>query len=306
MKILLCIILVLSSFVASASVGGITLPYLINTSMCIVVAEVENSKPIKYAYQVNEKGDTTLKYEVFEEDTVTLKVTYTLKGNYGNRLRVAFNAHVLCPGSPEFPDKKTVIAFLFTNTNTNLFYPMYSIWGSIVIENQTQQEAIKNRIEEYLEIAKNSKNKSLLREWNVKRIESPWTRDEVIRELMVFKKHKGRIQKVYLSKEFYNSLNRNQKARIAKTFFELDSLTYYDLYLANYISKKDSQKLNAFLIKNLYISTSDFNRYVLMKKYVELFPNKHLQAIAEEFGKKEKGKEKEVLFQEFMAKLPLN
>lgn len=300
MRIFFFILTSLIAFVGQAkSIRPVLLQELIQQSKYIVIALVDNPKNIYYDYFINAKGDTTLKYEVFKEDTATLRIIQVLKGDNEKILQVVFNPHIICPGAAEFRDKGIVIAFLNEIDSSNLCYPNFGAWGEIIIRDSSQLLTYKNRILEYIEISKKSPNKKHLIEWKVKCLESPWTRAEAVRDLRKDVLKNGRPDKTYLSKEFYRHLNANQKERLTKAFFKSDSIDYEEILLIDYVSKKDYPRLAPFLLEKLEQSTW---KYSIMEKYVELFPSDTLLAITNEYGQlRGNDSKKETLYQNFIS-----
>lgn len=266
--------------VGQAKPGRATiLQELIEKSSYIVVAQVDNPTNSYYDYFINAKGDTTFKYEVFKDDTATLRIIQVLKGGNEKMLRVVFNAHISCPGAAEFRDKGIVIAFLNEIDSSNLYFPNFGPWGEIVIEDTSQLLTYRNRILEYIELSKRGITKNLLMEWKVKCLESRWTRLDAVRDLYRVTYKNGRPKKTYLSRQFYRQLNANQKKRLTEAFFESDSIDYEEILLIDYIPKKNYPRLAPFLLVKLEQSTK---KYGIMKKYVELFPSSKLMEIFNE------------------------
>ncbi len=295
LRILLTTLITLYVFCAHAKPGAsnlIRLPQLIQNSKYIVIAVVNN---------VIDKKNNQISIPNYHA-IAHLTVLHVLKGKSNHAIQVLYKAFTLCPPPIEFPNNDTIIGFLYKDDSLDVFYPMYGDYGSIVVKNEEELLTFKSRILEYMDILKQKKRVNLVTEWYTKCLESACTRRYVIQDLTEYKTKQGKIKKTFLSKKFYRKLNHDQKYRITQAILRVDSFSIDEILLMDYVPKKQYNNLKALLLKNLSFPIKSASHYMMMKKYIALFPDARLKAIFTEYRKVKMDDPKNaILIQEFLS-----
>ena len=262
-----------------------TLRKLIANSQYIVIALVDNPETGGKKF-FDPKTKDTLEYFTFGGDGLAdLYIKEVLKGKPDNleHIMVSYEAGMICPAPPDYPDKKMVIAFLGKEDTSKTYYTIGLSYGSKIMENDIEINAFKTRILEYIEILKinNKRNRELATiEWLVKCAENKYTRWEGAYELS----RKGDFMSYYdysKDEQFHKELSKSQLQRLDSVFFATDTISYKEMCLSNLISKDNYPKLKKHLLKNLphshYYMVTD-----IMKKIIEISPNDELMKIVTE------------------------
>ena len=283
-----------------------TLRKLISRSQYIVIALIDNpDKPEKY---FDPKVNDTLELFSFGGDGLAdLNIKEILKGKPDNmqHIAVSYEAGMICPAPPFYPDKKMVIAFLGKEDSSKTYFTYGLSYGSKVIDSEKELNSFKARIVEYIDILKirnKRKQKLATVEWLVKCSEDKFTRWEGAYELS----RKGDFMSYYdrsKDEQFFKIVNKSQLKRIDSSFFATDTIGYSEICLSNLISKDHYPQLKQHLLKSLALS----DYYVvndIMKKIIEIYPNQRLYSIYEEvvslsYDDKEKEAKQRQLIEKF-------
>lgn len=265
-----------------------TLRKLISESQFIVIALIDNPETGGEKF-FDPKTNDTLEYFTFGGDGLAdLYIKEVLKGKPDNleHIMVSYEAGMICPAPPDYPDKKMVIAFLGKEDTSKTYFTYGLSYGSKIMENDIEINAFKTRILEYIEILKikNKHNRELATiEWLVKCAENKYTRWEGAYELS----RKGDFMSYYdysKDEQFHKELSKSQLHRLDSVFFATDTITTNEMCLSNLISNDNYPKLKKHLLKNLpysyYYMATD-----IMKKIIEISPNAELQKIVDEVDK---------------------
>lgn len=206
-----------------------TLRQLIEDSQYVVIARIDN--PVQDVIELDSTNSEYIDLVNYDRDGMAdLYIKEVLKGKPGNRkhLVVSYNAGVLCPMSPDFPDEKTVIAFLQKEKKRRTYVTHAESYGAKIMDTDSELEAYRTRIIEYLEILKitdENRRESATLEWLVKCSENYYTRWEGIFELTKTFVD-GEI--IYVGQEepepLFKRLSSKQMIRLIDTFFETDTL----------------------------------------------------------------------------------
>jgi hypothetical protein len=278
---------VLTGSAFSYPISPQTLRKLIEHSEYIVIAMIDNPEKTTKYYDKKLK-DTLISYSFGGDGLADLNIREVLKGKLKNtdRIQVVYEAGMICPAPPYYPDKSIVIAFLAKDDTAKYFNTVGLSYGSKIVGNEAEAEIYKKRILEYLEISALSHKKekeAATIEWFVKCAENNCTRWEGSYELS----REGYFMSYYdrsVDEKFSEKLTQSQMLRIDSIFFSIDTIGYSELCLANLISGQNYPKLKEHFIKNL--SFADYYMAEeLMKKVLEIFPNNDLQKIIEEADK---------------------
>lgn len=262
-----------------------TLRKLILRSQYIVIALIDNPDKGGEKFFDPKTNDTLERFSFGGDGLADLYIKEILKGKPDNQqhILVSYETGMICPAPANYPDKKLVIAFLGKEDTSKTYFTYGLSYGSKIMENETELNAFKARITEYIDILKiKSKHKRKLAtvEWLVKCAEDKYTRWEGAYELA----RKGDFMSYYdrsKDEQFYKKLSISQMHRLDSAFFATDTIGYNEMCLANLISKDNYPKLKKHLLKNLsfanyYIATD------IMKKILEFTPNAELQQIFDE------------------------
>lgn len=284
-----------------------TLRKLIEQSKYIVIATIDNPEKSEKYYDEKVK-DTLELFSLGGDGLADLYIKEILKGkpDNSNHIQVTYEAGMICPAPARYPDKKTVIAFLYKEDTSSTYRTVGLSYGSKIMDTEEETSSYRTRIIEYLEIlkmiSKRKRNEATV-EWLVKCSENKFTRWEGAYELS----GQGDFMSYYDSskdEQFYKLLTESQKHRLDSSFFATDTVGYNELCLANLISKDNYPKLKQHLLKSLTLS----NFYLaqdIMKKIIEISPNGELQMIYEEADKlsyddKEREVKQKVLIDKFI------
>jgi hypothetical protein len=248
-----------------------TLRNLIESSAYIVIAKVDNPG--------TKKGDF-IYFEV-GSGLANLYINETLKGDLNAaHIQVADEAGLVCPAPPEYPNQRTVLAFLNKNETDSTFSTQGLSYGSKIMISEAALSAYRTRIIEYLEILKianpHQRNAATV-EWLVKCSENKFTRWEGAYELSRkgdFMSNSDRAT----DPQFYEQLSSSQLQRLDAAFFATDTIGNSELCLANLVSEQSSQRLKNHLLRNLafadYYLAED-----IMRKIIDIDPSKELRSI---------------------------
>lgn len=289
-KILKCIlsfaILLLSTKVMFAyPISPITLRTLIERSQYIVIATIDN--PEKGEKYFDPKTNDTLTYFTFGGDGLAdLHITEVLKGKPGSdHIRVAYEAGMVCPAPPYYPDKRTVIAFLMKEDTATTYYTYGLSYGSKVMQNNMETKLYRKRIIEYIAILNRThghrRHKAMI-EWLVTCAEHPYTRWEGTYELS----RNGHFIAYYdrsKDKKLYKKLNTKQINRLDSVFFATDTLEYDELCLVDIIPQKHHVRLKAHLLHNLRFADY-YLKQDIMKQILIAFPDDELKKFCKQIG----------------------
>ena len=289
-----------------------TLRKLIESSQFIVIATVDNpetkGEPVKYFDKA--KNDTVLVYKTTlgGDGLADLYIKEILKGKPSDlHIQVTYEAGMICPTPARYPDKKTVIAFLYKD-DTSLTYRTVGLsYGSKIMESEEELSSYRSRIFEYFEIIKmtsrRKKNQATV-EWLVKCSENKFTRWEGAYELS---RHGDFMSYYDRSKDpqFYKKLSKSQLQRLDSAFFATDTIGYNELCLAKLISKESKLRLKKHLIKNLEFATY-YIAQDIMKIIIDITSSKELQLIYEEadnikYDDKEKEAKQKLIIDKFIT-----
>lgn len=262
-----------------------TLRKLIIESTYIVVAQIDN--PIKpQIYFDKETNDTIIKNVIsFGGDGIAdLHVQQVIKGELNeNHIIVKYNGEVSNPRPPYFPDKEIVLAFL-TKEDTSIYYNVPALsYGTKVFENKAILNSYISKIRDYIEILKIKSKKKQRRatvEWLVQCSIDTNTRWEGAYELSR-KRHWVSYYDHSRDLQFSKNLTRLQKQKLDSVFFSSDTIYYSQLCLSDFVNKKNYPKLRLLILKNLEFAYFSIAQD-LMKKYVDITPNKELKKLYEE------------------------
>lgn len=289
-----------------------TLRKLIESSQYIVIATVDNpepeGEPVKYFDKT--KNDTVSVYMMTlgGDGLADLYIKEILKGKPSDlHIQVTYEASMICPAPARYPDKKTVIAFLYKEDTSSTYKTVGLSYGSKIIDSEEELNSYRTRIFEYLEIlrmtSKIKRNEATI-EWLVKCSENKLTRWEGAYELS----RKGDFKSYYdrsKDPQFYKKLSRSQLQRLDSVFFATDTVGYNELCLANLIPKDSNLRLKKHLLKNLVFANYYIAKHI-MKKVLDINTSKELQLIYEEidsieYDDKEKEKKQKLVIDKFIA-----
>jgi hypothetical protein len=248
-----------------------------------VIANVDNPNiPVKF---YDEEAKDTLFYNNIRGDGIAdLYIKEYLKGKPGSsaHIQVTYEANMVCPAPANYPDGKMVLAFLVNDTGA-LYHTVGLSYGAKEMDSEEDMNAYKVRIMEYLDILKlKTKQQRELAtvEWLVKCAENKVTRWEGIYELSGSGDFMSDDDDGAKAGHFNKILSGSQKERLATIFFAADTIGYSELSLANLLPEGQYAQLRAHLVAGL--SYADYyTEKDIMKKIIELFPDKELQQIYE-------------------------
>lgn len=246
---------------------------LIEKSEIIVVATIENPEQILKYYD-EELKDTMI--ILGGEKIAKLHIKEILKGEPENQsyINVSYNSSTICPEPPHYPDKKTVIAFLYKNERGEYRTQGLS-YGSRIMGNEEKLSVFRTKIREYIKILsiedKGEKESAML-EWLVECAENKYTRWDGARKL-------AGVGLIHISEvPLRNKLSDEQRKRLSNTFFSADTVYSAELLLTGYIPEEEYPQLKESLIKNLPSANQYFVSF-LMEEIVKKFPNDKLKEI---------------------------
>lgn len=263
-----------------------TLRKLISRSQYIVIALIDNPAEEGEKFFDPKTNDTLIRFRFGGDGLANLKIKEVLKGNPHNleHIQVAYEAGMICPAPPNYPDKEMVIAFLGKEDTIGTYFTYGLSYGSKIMENDKELNSFKTRINEYIDILKiKNKRKRKLEtvEWLVKCAEDKYTRWEGAYELS----RKGDFMSYYdrsKNERLSKNLTKKQLYRLDSAFFSTDTISDNEMCLSNLISKDNYPKLKKHLIKSLKFSDY-FISDEIMQKIIEIAPNSDLQSILDEF-----------------------
>ena len=261
-----------------------TLRKLITRSEYIVIAMIDNPDKGEKYYDPVVK-DSLEQFNFGGDGLADLNIKEILKGKPDDLHHVAvmYEAGMICPASPYYPDKKMVIAFLGKEDSSKTYFTYGLSYGSKVMDNETELNSFKARIVEYIKILKiknKHKQKTATVEWLVKCSEDKYTRWEGAYELS----RKGDFMSYYdrsKDEQFYKKVSKSQLKRLDSVFFATDTIGYSEICLSNLISKDHYSQLKQHLLKSLTLS----DYYVvndIMQKIIEIYPSQKLYTIYKE------------------------
>lgn len=252
------------------------------------------------------RNDTVTSFTFGGDGLADLYITEVLKGKPGSEhIRVTYEAGMICPAPPYYPDKHTVIAFLMKDDTATTFYTYGLSYGTKVMPNEAETELYRKRIIEYLAILKEThgaKRAEATLEWLVTCAEYPTTRWEGAYELS----RSGHFMAYYdrsKDKKLYNKLNTKQITRLDSVFFASDTLGYNELCLVDIIPQKHHTRLKTHLLNNLRF-VDYYLKQDIMKQVLIVFPDDELKRICEQLSDilydKEKESERKMLVEKFI------
>lgn len=249
---------------------------LIEKSQYIVVATIENP------YDIGPLGSDK-SFDI----VANLHVLEILNGNpISNTIQVVYNPFTICPKAPQYPNQKTVIAFLNKMDTANTYYTVALSYGSKIMDTDEELQVYKARIKDYDEIYKiksqELRNKAT-DEWLVKCAENKYTRWEGLCEFTNNAYHYNHDNRLF-DPHFSSSLSKTQIKRLENAFFATDTISYEELCFLNIFPKKSHKRAKKHLLKNLahaeyYIAKE------IMQELLILEPNSKLELIFQETEK---------------------
>lgn len=299
------VFLVSAKIMFAYPISPITLRTLIERSQYIVIATIDN--PEKGEKYFDPKINDTLTYFTFGGDGLAdLHITEVLKGKPGSdHIRVTYEAGMVCPAPPYYPDKRTVIAFLMKEDTATTYYTYGLSYGSKVMQNDMETDLYRKKIKEYIAILKRthgSRRHKAMIEWLVTCAEHPYTRWEGAYELS-----RSRYFMAYYDrskdKKLYKKLNTKQINRLDSVFFASDTLGYNELCLVDIIPQKHYTQLKTHLLNNLRF-VDYYLKQDIMKQILIVFPDDELKKLCEQLSDilydKEKESERKMLVEKFI------
>lgn len=284
MKVVILVILfAITCWKTSASpIQPLTLRRLIELSDYVVVARIDNPDTSKFHYNP-EIGDSVKRYLFGGDGLADLYISEVVIGSciIPHHIQVSYQAGVMCPSPPHYPDKEIVLAFLRKEDTSTTYQTVGLSYGTEIINSENELIIYKQRIAEYLDIQKivdeNVKQKETL-EWVVKCAESIYTRFSGVYELMKDREYWINSADSIESIEYRKLLTTAQKERLANIFFSREYLGYSELAMMEFISDSNDKRKKEHLVKSLLCSDY-YNQEQIMNKIVELSPNESLQEL---------------------------
>lgn len=291
MKIIQLLIIILSilpiGIIYSYPITPQTLRKLIIQSKYIVLAKIENpnSPEKRYTYFDKDKQDSVTVYEqlLWGDGFANLEIQQVFKGQIAQKnIVVKYENNISNPRPPEYPDNKLVIAFL-TKEDTSSYYTTIGLsYGTKIIETTAVLESYKNSIVHYVHILDETnkrKQKKATVEWLVQ-----CALDSNIRWNGAYELSRKRHWISYYDQSkdplFANKLTKEQKLRLENIVLFTDSISYNELCLIDFVSKKNFFRIREKILKNLDFAYFSIAKE-LMKKYIEITPDAGLKKIYE-------------------------
>ena len=306
--------------------------FLITTSFSLLLfAYPINPRPLRkliaeseyivwcYVSKVGTTKQTKKNENIWERDFAIIIIKETLQGKLTtDTIKVYFCSGMICPAPGIFYEGEEVLAFLDKRKKSDGYEVHALSYGIKHGLKQEQYNIYKSRIKEMQEILQThdaNKCDDIIVSWLVKCAEEKATRWEGVYELsphsdfMSYYDHSELIQKpIYL--------NNQQHKKLFDVLIAIDTLSYYDIPLADIVRGINDALLLDFLKSRLkrveenYLWTAED----IMRRIADLTGNPELKQLVEKFGEsyfdytdKEKKSSKKILstFIIKMEKIPL-
>lgn len=281
------VLIFITQSVSAYPISPQTLRKLIDRSHLIVIATIENPTMIEKNYNENNKISDR-KSALYGDRRAGLKIKEILKGESKKLkyIEVEYNESLICPKPPQYPDKKTVLAFLTKSDDSRFYRTVGLSYGSKIMNCEDELSAYRSRIQEYIDILKirnTQKRYNATVEWLFSCAENKYTRWEGVFEFIgectfMFKiDHSVDLQ-------YLENLSDSDLNRLNSLIFTIDTLKHEDLCLVNLVPKEQYPYLRKYLTQELRKVKADI-ALEIMDKILDLSPNEELQKILNITGK---------------------
>lgn len=264
-----------------------TLYSMIMESPIIVVATIDNPEKYEYAGRYNPKTKDSVPVRTLKGYGIaTLHIKEVLKGSLDGKSSITVRfSNLLCPAGPDYPDKRTVIAFLEKSSNAEVQYgTVNGLAGSKVMSSKEDLDAYRQKILSFLAFANDIDKKragNLFIGWLVSCTENKYTYWEGAFQLSP-KGYFNNCTDCPKRGVYYKLLTPLQLSRLEDIFFSRKVQDRDDLLLISFVSKKSRQTLKAYLLNSL----TDADYYLsseIMEQYLEIEKNKKLELVYQKF-----------------------